>query len=429
MTQAPSWRSGLAYGLTGLPLAFVALPLYVFMPQYYAQQFGMPLAALGGVLLGARLLDALTDPFIGQGVDRLFRLSRRALLATLCAAALLLWLGFAGLFFPPSSWRASSSQLVAWAALSLSLTYLCYGLITIVHQAWAARLRGGDLAQSFWASWREGLALVGVLVASVLPGTFSMGVVVVVLAAVWVVALSALARAPSPSPEAHYRQASTPLSWADLCRPWKLSEFRGLLLAFLLNGIASAIPATLLLFFIKDRLQADGWEGVFLLIYFACAALAMPLWWRLVGRIGLERSWMTGMAVALAGFVGAAWLQSGDIFWFGLVCALSGLALGSDLALPAALLARVIVRHDDEASREGAYFGWWSSATKLNLAVAAGLALPLLEWLGYSPGAINAAGTRALTFSYAVLPCVLKVLTLVALWRWHRRFNIQGEPS
>jgi GPH family glycoside/pentoside/hexuronide:cation symporter len=48
----------LAYGLLGLPLAFVALPLYVMLPNHYAREFGVPLATLGAVLLAARLLDA-----------------------------------------------------------------------------------------------------------------------------------------------------------------------------------------------------------------------------------------------------------------------------------------------------------------------------------------------------------------------------------
>ncbi|MET0543605.1 MAG: MFS transporter, partial [Variovorax sp.] len=69
MTEAPApWRmlDGLRYGLLGLPLAFVALPLYVLLPNHYARDFGVPLAALGLVLLGARLLDALIDPLLGR---------------------------------------------------------------------------------------------------------------------------------------------------------------------------------------------------------------------------------------------------------------------------------------------------------------------------------------------------------------------------
>ena len=49
------WSQGLAYGALGLPLAFVALPLYVVLPNHYARAFAVPLAALlpaaGGLTL------------------------------------------------------------------------------------------------------------------------------------------------------------------------------------------------------------------------------------------------------------------------------------------------------------------------------------------------------------------------------------------
>ena len=48
-TQPIRASAGLAYGLLGLPLAFVALPLYVLLPNHYAREFGMPLATLGAV--------------------------------------------------------------------------------------------------------------------------------------------------------------------------------------------------------------------------------------------------------------------------------------------------------------------------------------------------------------------------------------------
>lgn len=69
MTSTTPMRAsqGLAYGLLGLPLAFVALPLYVLLPNHYAREFGMPLATLGSVLLAARLFDAVSDPLLGPG--------------------------------------------------------------------------------------------------------------------------------------------------------------------------------------------------------------------------------------------------------------------------------------------------------------------------------------------------------------------------
>ena len=123
------------------------------------------------------------------------------------------------------------------------------------------------------------------------------------------------------------------------------------------------------------------------------------------------------MLLAVAAFLWVYFLPSGAATGFGLICVLSGFALGADLALPPALLAAVMARAGHSGSREGAYFGAWSWATKMNLALAAGVALPLLEQLGYVPGTVDAGGTQALLIGYAVLPCGLKLLAAVLLWR------------
>jgi Na+/melibiose symporter-like transporter len=98
---------------------------------------------------------------------------------------------------------------------------------------------------------------------------------------------------------------------------------------------------------------------------------------------------------------------------------MSGLGLGADLALPPSLLADVI---DDDAARglgrrEGAYFGLWNLATKLNLALAAGVALPLLQGFGYLTGQFNdSTALTALAAVYALLPCLLKAVAAAVLW-------------
>ena len=76
-SAAFSTRNGIAYGLLGLPLAFVALPLYVILPNHYSREFGVSLITLGFVLLGARLFDAFIDPLLGRMTDRLFSLLTR----------------------------------------------------------------------------------------------------------------------------------------------------------------------------------------------------------------------------------------------------------------------------------------------------------------------------------------------------------------
>jgi GPH family glycoside/pentoside/hexuronide:cation symporter len=110
-------------------------------------------------------------------------------------------------------------------------------------------------------------------------------------------------------------------------------------------------------------------------------------------------------------------LSAGALLPFAIICVLTGATLGADLALPPALLAGVIGAAGHGGEREGSYFGVWSWITKMNLALAAGISLPLLEWLGYTPGATDEAALSALTIAYAVLPCVLKAGAALLLWR------------
>jgi Na+/melibiose symporter-like transporter len=58
-----------SYGLFGLPLALVALPIYVLVPQLYAQNFGLSLTVIGLTLLIARILDAFVDLPLGLWID------------------------------------------------------------------------------------------------------------------------------------------------------------------------------------------------------------------------------------------------------------------------------------------------------------------------------------------------------------------------
>ncbi len=412
MSGAFGWRNAVAYGLMGLPLAFAALPLYVILPNHYARQFGVPLAALGAVLLGARLLDALIDPWLGRFNDWLLARSSAAVLAASAVAAALLAAGLLLLFFPTLVLSEPGvSDLLRWAALMLMLTYLGYSLLSISHQSWGALLGGNEAQRGRITGTREALALAGVLLAAVLPSLLGLPGALALFAGFLLLAWWTWRRSVAPQ--------SLPNSGAHtgLMQPLRDGRFVRLLGVFMLNGIASAVPATLVLFFVQDRMQAPTqMEPAFLGVYFLSAAVSMPLWLALVRRLGLARSWLLGMVLAVLVFMWAAALSAGDAWLFLGVCALSGLALGADLALPSAMLAGLLQLRPGGPAMAGAYFGWWNFAAKLNLALAAGLALPLLEGFGYQPGARDPQALQALTLAYCILPCVLKVLACWGLY-------------
>ena len=404
-----------AYGLLGLPLAFVALPVYVHLPNLYAQQYGVPLAALGGVLLLSRSIDAVVDPWLGRWGDRLYRHSWRAVWLAALLLALAVALGFAALFFPPAA-ALSSAGLLVWVGAALTLSHLAYSGLAILHQAWAARQGGGGIAQSRWVAWREGFALVGVLLASALPALWGWGMTTALLALMLALGLFSWQRTAQSALTSDALSQPGDVT-SSLWQPWRHAGFRRLLMVFMLNGLASAVPATLVLFFVQDRLQAPkAMEPLFLGLYFAAGALSFPLWLRVIDRIGLLRTWASGMALSVLAFVSVVRLGAGDTTGFLLVCALSGMALGADLTVPGALLNQLIDRCGERGRTDGAFMGWWNLATKLNLALAAGLSLPLLGLWGYAPGQQDADAVLALGLAYGLLPCVLKLLAGVALY-------------
>lgn len=403
-----------AYSLFALPLTMMALPVYVLVPPFYATTAGLALSTIGAVLLGTRVLDAVVDPLLGAWVDRSGGDYLRPLLLAIPALAV----GYVLLFSPLE--RLSAGGATAWLTVTLIAATLGYSLATIAYQAWGARLANDDSGRARVTAWREGFGLVGVILASLLS-TWGPHALIALFLGTLAVALVALARrAPRPPVAAKPERVSP---WRAIAVPLSERSFRWLLAIFVANGIAAAVPASLVLFYVADRLQLASHSGVLLALYFVAAACSMPLWARLAHRWGLHATWLAGMALAIGTFIWAYAVGPGDYTAFALICALSGMALGADLALPPALLARVIERSRHTGAHEGAYFGLWNFANKMNLALAAGLALPVLEALGYTPGAREPSALNALAFAYAVLPCLLKLAAatlLLVAWRRHR---------
>ena len=406
-------KQSMGYGLLALPLAFVALPMYVNLPHFYATQFAVPLTSLGAVLLFSRLIDALVDPMLGRLSDALYLRSSLSVLGVALVYAMGLLLSFAALFFPPSF--TDSFDYVIWVGVWVTVCHLSYSGISILHQAWAAWWGGGASQQSRVVAWREGAGLVGVVTASALPvmagwlsTTMFLGLMLALGLMVWSrVMLQTLIQ----------KDGQTELSDKDNYLPLRQISFRKLLWVFLLNGIASAVPAGLVMFFIEDQIQASAaMSPLFLGVYFLSGALSLPLWLKLVRAQGLAKAWLIGMVLAIISFASVVLLGPGDEFLFLAVCLASGIALGADLVVPAALLNRVIDKLGHRGRAEGLYLGWWNLASKLNLALAAGLCLPLLSHWGYSPGTQTAEGLRALSLAYGVLPCVLKLMALAVLF-------------
>jgi Na+/melibiose symporter-like transporter len=300
-----------------------------------------------------------------------------------------------------------------WFLGSLIVVYVGFSLASIAYQSWGAALDQSKAQRSSITAVREACGLIGVIIAAALPAFTDISALSYVFVLTLLLAAYFLLRyAPRP---AFSKGESFALT--GLMKPLRNGRFRWLLAVFILNGIAAAIPATLFMFFTNDRLLLQQYAGLFLILYFLAAALLMPLWVVIAKRYGEKKSWMLAMGLAIFTFVWAYFLGAGEVAGYAVICILSGAALGADLALPAALLAAVIGQAGHIGKYSGTYFGIWNWATKLNLALAAGIALPLLQWMGYQNGSHDVTGLHALAVGYALLPCVFKFCALLLLWR------------
>lgn len=400
----------LAYGAPGLPLAMLGLPLYVFLPAFYADSLGFGLAAVGLALMLARLWDVLLDPLIGFAADWVPSPHRRKKLMAIGLIPFLIALYF--LLCPPAD---SGLATLYWAAF---LGFAGWSLVTLPYQSLGAEADPTPSGRTRLASAREGMGLVGVLLASALPVLLDNDPEKVLQAVFYAVAIGlplSMVLLMRAVPDAANTNRPLPFSTLPALLRHNLS-LRRLLSALFLNNLANGIPAVLFVLYVNHHLQAPDALGGLLLLYFGVGILALPAWVWLARRIGSQRAW--GLSIALAGisFAVVPLLAPGAITAFAIVCALSGLSLGADLALPAALQGDLaaVDASEHKTDRTGLFFGLFGLVSKLALAGATGLAFGLLALSGYSPGSKDIA---PLAWLYGALPVAFKLIAAWLVWR------------
>ncbi|MFP4295429.1 MAG: MFS transporter [Halothiobacillaceae bacterium] len=394
----------LAYGLPGLPLALPGLALYVWLPVFYAEQLGLGLAAVGLAIMLTRLFDVVTDPLVGRMLDRLGGPYRRRL--PMIAGAILSMIALNQLLVPPE--QAGLGHLYGWALAA----YLGWTLVSVPYQAWGAEVDPRPAARTRLSAGREGFAILATVLAAAVPvvigsdqpGAVLQAVNLLVLLLLPATLLILFARIP----EVPFSATTTRVGGLrSLVRD--NPSLAPLLSAHWLNGLANGLPAALFLLFVTHRLQAPEAVGPLLLVYFTAGIIALPLWTRLAARHGKARTWLASVMLAAVAFLVVPWLGPGDVAAFAVICLVSGLSLGADMALPASIQAdlagRDRARHG--ADRSGLLFGLLGLVTKLALAVAAGLGLGLLELSGFDTD--GRTDTLALALLYGALPVVLKL--------------------
>lgn len=406
-----SLRAVLMYSVLGFPLAFAGLPIYLHAPDFYATQMGLSLTVLGIALLVLRAVDAVQDPLIGALSDRFHGFRHFIILLGIVMLGGGLWMVF----------HPTQSFTLAWFCAAVFICTTGYSIVSINFLTLGGVWKASESERTKITGWREGVILFGVLCAAVapqlMPGADDTASKFHMLTLVYIPILALAAFVffiwmhRALLDEAQEQSSSkVPTIFGH---SWR-RQFFGI---YLLSGFANAIPGVLFIFFVRDRLGAEELVGIFLLTYFATGALSMPVWQFIAKRSGKVQAWLASMVLAIVTFFGASFLGNGDIIAFGIICLMSGCALGADLCLPPSLLADHI-SHTSLQSMASRFFAIMTFLSKASLALATGLMFLMLGGIGYQPGeAVSDSSSLSLAIAYATVPCIIKVICTIWLWR------------
>lgn len=389
-----------AYSVFAAVLAGAGLPIYIYAPKYYADTFGVSLAALGALLFAMRLFDMIQDPVLGWISERLT--TSKKLVITLTAVVMAI--SMIGLFAV-----APPIDPLWWFGITVTGLFTAFSFLSINFYAQGVSKAGKDpQGHVRLAAWRESGALLGVCIAAVVP-TVLIGVVASPFAA-FAYGFAAITFIATffMWPEWKDRISPEPSQIGEIIRD---NTARKLLVLALVNATPLAVSSTLFLFYVESKLGAVGWEGPLLVLFFLAAAVSSPIWSALARRFAPKPVLIAAMILAVASFAYTLTLSPGDVIPFAVICVLSGATIGADLTLLPAMFAK---RMAAISPNGGQGFGLWNLVNKFTLAFAAVVLLPLLERSGFQAGATDlpAEAITMLTVLYALVPSLLKLLAI-----------------
>lgn len=386
---APAHRL-VRFSALAIPMAAAAMPVGVYLPPILARDFGLSLGTIGLVFLAGRLWDAVNDPLVGTLSDRTrSRFGRRK--PWIAGGSVLFLLAAAFLFFPVAEVTAT------YLAAVLFFFYLGWTAIQIPFLAWSGEISGQYHERTRIATYQTVAGAAGLLVMLVLPtvadqlrpgdGRLQMSLMGTLLLVVTMPAvLLSLTAFREQAPE-------SPAEPFSLRQSLRAVFANPLLLRVLASDFAvtlgQSIRSALIVFFVTYVMGRPEWAAGLFLFQFVFGVLAGPIWLR-VGRIfGKHRTAVLGEGLQVAINLALLTVTPDD---FGLLLALTlaqGLAQGSGNLMLRAIVADVADKHRLETGEErsGLYFSVFSLAGKAAAAVAIGVALPLVGWLGFDPQA------------------------------------------
>jgi Na+/melibiose symporter-like transporter len=407
-----------AYGLVSLPIGLIGIPMAIYLAPLYAGELGLPLAAVGTMLMLSRVTDFITDPITGIISDRWRpKIGRRKVwlpIGTLTMTT--------GVFF---LFRPGDEASILYFLLAVSLVYLGYTTLQLPYNAWGAELSPDYHVRTRITASAKFFDTTGLVIATIIPAVVlskagsSAGDIMDALSLFFIFSLpicAAIAFTFVPEPEHHVANSKfEPGKVITLMAGNK--SFALVTVAVFAATVAEVFRQTVTVFFATQVLGVEN-IGIVYVFYFAVALTMIPVWGWIAGRIQKHRALIVALLIIFASNIGMYFLQYGQTTMFTILAMIKGACYGALALLPGAMIADcadVDTAHSGE-QRQGLFFAVNAMVQKLGFALGQGVPLILLSLVGFDAAGQNGPDELFwLSVLYSMPTALIVLVAILAL--------------
>jgi Na+/melibiose symporter-like transporter len=416
--RLPLWRIAV-FSLPVLAIQAVELPWRLYLPSFFSQGLGLPLARVGTLLMAIRLFDMVLDPVVGWASDRFpTRLGMRR--PWMAAGVPLMLVGAWQVFFARDG--VMLPLLAAWCVVM----HVGYTMMVTPHGGWGLELSADPHERTRIMGARVWFGALAMPLILAVPGVMerlagagqrqqvqAMGAVLMVLACLSTALVLRFIPEP-PVDHAAARRTAGPLrQFAVILRDRSLLT---ILCLYALLGLADASSGATFIFFVEQALDLKGWASTLMPLQGLVVIATVPVWEAISRRIGKRRTLMAVYGWQVLTVPVALVLPEGQVGPLAVFLLLRNLSWGADYMLLRAMVADVSGRDAERGMRRsGSYYALFNVTLKLAMALGVGAALWVLALADFVPGAAaEGSSFMVLRLVYA-LPSVVAGLVAVAI--------------
>ncbi len=399
------------YASPAFAFAIPTFPVMIFLPALYTESLGMSVAKVGLFLFIAKLIDILSDPFIGWLNDKRI-LSRKVLIVI---GSIISAISLCKLFL------ISKIPYEEYLLLWIGLLYLGWTMFQIPYLSIGYNLENGYFYRTKLSATRELFILIGLFSSLCIPMFLSINNIVL---AKYLVKMALVTGFIGifflcffiKDDNNFKKSISIKYSLTNILSHLRLKRF---LFIWFINSCANVFPMILFAFYITYVLDGNDFDRQrILFFYFLFAIIGVPFWTQLSKKTNKAKAWSASLISSATFFIFVIFLNPGDLFFFTLISCLTGFCLGADLVIPPSIQADMTDMHEQKYKEEisGVLFSLITAITKLSFALGSFFVFGSLGLLGFDA---NLPTSREIEyfiiFSYAVIPIILKIISFIKL--------------